>query len=437
MARHHPSIMRVVYTALLYCALPFVFARLLWRSRKIPDYRRRWNERLGWYSNRSKIPKSTHALWLHAVSVGEVEAALPLVHALQNRYPQYQIVITTTTPTGSSRVRSMFGESVCHVYLPYDLPGPVHRFLTHFQPMLAVIMETELWPNLFIACRRRKIPLILVNGRMSPRSYRGYQKVPGLIRETLACFHHLAVQTRQDARRFRALGAAPEKITVTGNLKFDVEWPGKLSEEAAAFRTKYWPDRIILLGASTHEGEEAALVKAYQKLRKTCPNLLLILVPRHPDRIASVVQLCQEAGFTMALRSQQDCRGDEDIFLLDTLGELKLFYSLAEIAFVGGSLVAAGGHNVLEPARAGVPVLFGPYMTNAPEVAQGLEQAGGGMRVDGLDSLTQEISRLLGSAETRQRMGRRGQQFLLQNQGALERTLDLIAPLLTSARRRP
>ncbi len=429
--------MRVIYTALFYCALPLIFARLLWRSRYLPDYRRRWNERLGWYPSPANTQKKLPTLWLHAVSVGEVEAALPLIRALQKRFPQFQLLITTTTPTGSRRVRSLLGKYVRHVYLPYDLPGPVNRFLVRFQPKLAMIMETELWPNLFLACRQRNIPLVLVNGRMSSRSFKGYGKCPGLIKETLACLQHLSLQSQEDARRFQALGAAPDKMSVTGNLKFDGQWPEDLAQEAAALRAKYWSGRLILLGASTHEGEEAILLEAYQSLRKTCPGLLLILAPRHPERIPAIVRLCHEAGVTFTLRSQQHRYGDEEVFLLDTLGELKLFYALADIAFVGASLVPAGGHNVLEPARIGVPVLFGPYMTNAPDVANGLAGAGGGIKVDKQDALTRAIRHLLDDPKYRENMGRRGQQFVLQNQGALHRTLAILAPMLTSAEGEP
>ena len=419
--------MRYLYTLLLYLALPLVLARLFWRGFKAPDYRRRWPERLGLLPTISGPP----CIWIHAVSVGETRAALPLIRALLARYPERPLLVTTTTPTGSRQVRAELGSNVRHGYVPYDLPDAVMRFLRRARPALAIIMETELWPNLFHHCHRRRIPLIVANARLSPRSARGYTRVPGLTAATLACATRIAAQSEADAARFIALGAAPKKVQVMGNIKYDLTLPEDLPPRARALRQALGKKRLILLGASTHVGEDEALLEVYGHLHQGLPELLLLLVPRHPERFASVAELCRRRGLRTLLRSQdQRCGGDTRVFVGDTMGELLLFYAVADIAFVGGSLVPVGGHNVLEPALLGVPVLFGPYMFNFAEASERLIAAGAAWQVTNTDELTVVCQRLLNDPRLRRAAGEKGQGVVQHQRGALTTLLALVAEQL-------
>lgn len=424
--------MRTLYSIALYLLAPLVFLRLAWRSLRAPDYRRRWSERLALYG--SNTPRSRDAIWLHAVSVGEVQASAPLVRALLERYEDTPLVLTTTTPTGSRRVQDLFGGSVIHVYVPYDLPGAVNRFLRRFQPRLAVIMETELWPNLFAACDDAGIPLLVANARLSLRSARGYSKVRPLIRNTLSHVSKLAAQGDADARRFRILGVSPERTEVTGSIKFEQRLPASLREQAEVLRGMLGRDRPVWIAASTHEGEDEQVLDAFEQLLQRLPNTLLVLVPRHPERFGRVAALCRKRGYTVALRSEnQPCDEHCQVYLGDTLGELPLLYSACDVAFVGGSLMPVGGHNLLEPAAMGMPALTGPHVFNFTEIAAMLLQVGAVRQVPDSGGLARHLELLLKDANLRHAMGEQGKRLVEANRGALERLLAIIEGLLAQS----
>lgn len=419
--------MRRLYTSLLYLAVPLILARLYWRGRKAPDYRRRWNERFGFFST---LPKSG-CIWIHAVSLGETRAALPLIRALQARYPQISLLITTTTPTGSRQVTEALGNTVYHVYAPYDLPGAVARFLKQSRPRLAVIMETELWPNLFRRCRAAGIPLIVANARLSERSLRGYHKLGRLTAWTLEQVTMIAAQTETDARRFRSLGATPERVRVIGNIKYDLNLPEGLVERGRELRQTWGAERPVLIAASTHNGEDEQILEAFARLRRTLPTLLLLLVPRHPERFPTVAGLCRRSGWQVATRSERrSSAADVDIFLGDTMGELLLFYGCADVAFVGGSLAPTGGHNVLEPALLGLPVLFGPHMFNFAEISQRLLEAEAAFRVENAQELADRAEHLFTAPALKQAAGERGRAVVAANRGALADLMAIIETYL-------
>lgn len=423
--------MRRLYTLLFYLALPFIFLRLLWRSRKIPGYAKNLNERLG-FLNKS-IPKN--GVWFHVVSVGETLAAVPLIKAFQQKYPQLPIIITSTTATGAERVRAAFGATVTQLYCPYDVPGALQRFINAVQPRCLVVMETELWPNLFYVCAKNKIPILIANARLSERSAKGYQRIRFLTQAMLQQVTVMAVQTQIEAERFIALGLEPARIHVTGSVKFDLEIPANLIQQAKQLRASWNHDqaqeRLVWIAASTHEGEEEVILQAFAAVQKTLPNLLLVLVPRHPDRFTRVAELCKRHNFNVVLRSTNTiCTADTQIFLGDTMGELLLLYATADVAFVGGSLVATGGHNPLEPAALGLPVIMGPHVFNFAAICQELLQTGAMLTVHNAQELATQLIRLLQNPVERKHMGERGQAFVAQNRGAVAKHLVLLEELL-------
>lgn len=422
--------MRYFYTLLFYLALPAVLLRLWWRGRRAPDYRLRWRERFGYCP-----PVPTGCLWVHAVSLGETRAALPLIRALRERYPDRAVLVTSMTPTGSQQVRQSLGDKVHHCYLPYDLPDAVARFLYRTRPALGVIMETELWPNLFRACATAGIPLLLANARLSERSARGYARVPGLVRRTLGCLAQVAAQSAADAERFRRLGLDPERVRITGNIKYDLSLPAGLHSQGAELRQRLFVGgRPIWIAASTHPGEDEQVLAAFASLRTSVPALLLVLVPRHPERFNDVAELCRACGYRVVRRSERrPCAPDTDVFLGDSMGELLLFYAAADVAFVGGSLVPVGGHNVLEPALLGVPVVFGPHMFNFTEAGDHLLAAGAAWQVADADGLAQQLVQLLQNETLRDRAGRAGRHTVAANRGALARLFDCVEELLKPA----
>ena len=418
--------MRSLYTALFYTCVPLILGRLVWRGHKSPAYRQRWGERFGLYTKSAQ----SGVIWLHAVSVGEAEAAFPLVRALSKRFPNIPVLVTNTTPTGSARVRAVLGDTVQHVYLPYDLPDAIARFLNHFRPVLAVVMETEIWPNLFRACHDRNIPLAIVNARLSERSVRGYERLPALARESLHAVTCIAAQTQADADRYLQIGALAQQVVVTGNLKYDQELPQGLLEQAKDLRTRLFGTRPVWIAGSTHDGEENAVLEAFKQVRGDFPNLLLVLVPRHPERFDSVHTLCSAHGLKTLRRSEERTDAETDVFLVDTMGELRLFYAASDIAFVGGSLVPVGGHNVLEPAMLGVPVAFGPHMHNFQEIALKLLETGGAVRIANSTELADWAKRLLSEPALREEMAEKGKSLVTSGRGALARVEALVASLL-------
>jgi 3-deoxy-D-manno-octulosonic-acid transferase len=418
---------RLLYSTLFYAITPLLLGRLTWRGRKLPSYRKRWRERFALYG----FPPEPNLVWFHAVSVGEVEAALPIIHSFRARYPSYGLLVTCTTPTGSARIKAVLGNSVRHIYLPYDLPDCVARFLNHFQPTLAVVMETEIWPNLFWRCHQRGIPLAIVNGRLSEKSTKGYRQIAGLIAESLSAVSLVAAQTAMDAERYIRLGTAADKVKIAGNVKFDIKFPKTMQEQAKDLRSKLFGDRPVWIAGSTHSGEEEQILAVQAKIRAEIPNALLVLAPRHPERAGEVAALCGKLGYSVRHRTENlPCDPSTSVFLIDSLGELRVFYGASDVSFVGGSLVPRGGHNVLEPAAAGTPVLYGPQMFNFAEIAQRLTESGGGIKVQDVGELAEWTARLLGNSEMRLEIGSKGRAFVDANRGAVAQVIDMLGTLL-------
>lgn len=415
---------RTLYTLLLYLSVPVIAVRLWLRSRKAPAYAKRIGERFA-----VTLPDlKPGGIWLHAVSVGESIAAAPVVKALQQQYPDLPITVTCMTPTGSERIQSLFGDSVQHCYLPYDLPLASKRFLQRLQPRLAIVMETELWPNHINQCARLKIPVVLANGRLSERSARGYARFAKLVAPMLKQISALAVQSDIEAQRFIELGARAETVKVTGSIKYDQQVAAGLPQQAQALREQWQAmQRPIWIAASTHVGEDALILAAHQQLLGLFPNALLILVPRHPERFESVYTLCIEQGMRVQRRSTKALvTAQHQVLLGDTMGELMFLYALADVALVGGSLIKHGGHNMLEPIALAKPTLTGPHYFNFLEIAEQLLAAGGLQTVADRSELAQAVARLWTSAAHAQSMCCAAQQVLQRNQGALQRLLQII-----------
>ncbi len=424
--------MRRLYTFLLYLLMPAVLLRLAWRGWSAPAYWRRWPERFGFIpALENTYPTNQQIVWLHAVSVGEVQAAVPIIRALRTDFPHLKVVLTTMTATGSERVRANFGNDVEHFYVPYDLPGAVQRFLTRARPRLAIIMETELWPNIFHFCHARGIPLVLANARLSEQSAVKYRPVRRLLAETLAKASVIAAQTEQDAQRLIALGADPNYVHVTGSIKFDIKLTASLREEAAVLRRRWGVERAVWIAASTHEGEERLVLDAFEAVRQAIPQCLLVIVPRHPERFSKLAALCHKRGYQTVLRSERTpCNADTDVFIGDSMGELPVFYAAADVAFVGGSLVPTGGHNLLEPAALGLAVIIGPYMFNFEEITRMLCAAGAACQIQDTAELSAAVIRYLSDANLRFAAGEQGRQLVEQNRGALHALLELIEKYL-------
>ncbi|AXJ02930.1 3-deoxy-D-manno-octulosonic acid transferase [Pseudomonas fluorescens] len=421
---------RTLYTALFYLGLPLVAIRLWLRSRKAPAYAKRIGERFS-YGMPTLQPGG---IWVHAVSVGESIAAAPMIRALLQRYPQLPITVTCMTPTGSERIHAMFANEprIQHCYLPYDLPCAAARFLDRVQPKLAVIMETELWPNHIHQCAKRGIPVALANGRLSERSAKGYGRFSKLTAPMLAEMSLFAVQTEAEAQRFRDLGGRPETVEVTGSIKFDLTIDPQLLQRAAELRGQWQAlERPVWIAASTHEGEDEVVLNAHRRLLANHPDALLILVPRHPERFNSVFELCQREGFATVRRSTgASVDAQTSVLLGDTMGELLFLYALADSAFVGGSLVPNGGHNLLEPAALAKPVISGPHLFNFLDIAAQLRSAGALAEVDDAEGLATEVQRLFELPRDAQRMAEAGLSVMRRNQGALQRLLDGLGRLI-------
>jgi 3-deoxy-D-manno-octulosonic-acid transferase len=365
--------------------------------------------------------------WIHAVSVGESAAAVPLVEGIRRRWPELGIVVSTITPTGARIVAERLAGTATHRYFPIDLPGPVRRALDAARPRFFVAIETELWPNFLRALARRRVPAMIANGRISDRSFRRYRRVRVLMRRVLADVTVFAMQTEEDARRIVALGAPPDRVVVTGNLKSDLlpeadpeeaRWRQRLGLEA---HTRLW------IAGSTHRGEEAVVLDAFDRLRARHPQLALLLAPRHPERADEVEALLRERGLAAVRRSRLGAGAPAGaVVILDTVGELAALYALADVVFVGGSFVPIGGHNVLEPAMRGKPVLMGPHMSNFREGAELLQQSGGGLVVKDGPALEHALTRLLDDPEHARGMGEAARTAFAGRQGAVGATLELI-----------
>lgn len=415
--------MRLIYTALIVLATPLVLLHLVWRGFAQRDYWRRWNERFGFVSP----PPQTVPVWVHAASVGEVQAARPLIEALVERHGNGRVWVTTTTTTGSAHLRTALGTRVRHSYLPYDWPGAVGRFLDTVKPQNAVIMETELWPNLIAGLHRRAIPLLIANARLSPRSLRGYGRLPRLARSVLQQVGYVAAQSERDAQNFSALGAP--RVGVMGNLKFDIVPPGTQVAAGVALRAELGDKRPVWIAASTHAGEDEAMLAAHARLLSSHPDAVLILVPRHPQRFEAVAQLLEKHGGTWTRRSTGPVSGKTSVLLGDSMGEMFTYLAAADLAFVGGSFVPVGGHNILEPAALGKPVLFGPHMHNFRTARELLLNAHAADEIATPALLGAALVRLFADSALRQRMGNAGQRAVSANRGALQRLLAALETL--------
>ncbi|MDI9237583.1 lipid IV(A) 3-deoxy-D-manno-octulosonic acid transferase [Lysobacter sp. LF1] len=419
-------LLRGLYSVALYLLAPITVYHLIWRGLRQPAYFLRWQERYAFYGDRPAM----RTLWVHAVSLGEVNAAVPVVNALRRAYPGQRVLVTTITPTGSERVQALWGDAVEHVYLPYDLPGAVTRFLRHYRPYAALIMETELWPSLLFGCREQGVPAVILNARLSERSLRGYRVLAPLVARALRTVHAVAAQSRADAERFIRLGARPEQVKEVGNLKFDVAVPEHLADFAAQCR-RQCGERPVWIAASTHEEEEPAVLAIHRRLRAKFPDLLLLWVPRHPERFRMVADLARASGWTVSTRSRQPWPQPADaVFVVDTMGELMNFYACADVAFVGGSLQAIGGHNLLEPAATGTAIVTGPHLHNFVEIAQRLQDAGALLVEPDADAVRDALADLLSDPHKRERMTTAGRALVETGRGALARTMALLEPLL-------
>jgi 3-deoxy-D-manno-octulosonic-acid transferase len=415
---------RLYYNVLLWLLLPYVFIHLLWRGRKQPEYRQRIPERFGLYTT----PVSERpVLWLHTVSVGETRAAVTLVQALRRDYPGHQILLTHTTPTGMATSEQLFGDSVQRVYLPYDYPFAVRRFLQQFRPHLGVLLETEIWPNLIHDCHERRIPLLLLNARLSERSAAGYARFGGLIRAALSGLTAVAAQTAEDAERLTRLGA--REVSVMGNLKFDIEPPAAQLAFGRQLRELFGAQRRVFLAASTREGEEARLLA---ELAKQTPNeVLTVIVPRHPQRFEEVAALIEKHGLRYQRRSaQQPIAPETQVVLGDSMGEMFAYYAACDLAYIGGSLLPFGGQNLLEALAVGKPVLVGPHTYNFAQAAEQAVATGSAKRVQNVEELMASVRQLLQDNMVLMAMGEQGKAFVIAHRGATAQALALIAELV-------
>jgi len=421
---------RYFYNILTYLLLlPYVVYWLV-RALVNKSYRHKLGQRFG-----AAYPQLEQSIWIHAVSVGEVVAAAPLVRALRRLYPDLPLLVTTVTPTGAARVASLFGDDVHHAYIPFEVPIAVNALFASVNPVIALVMETEIWPNLYHGCGVRAIPLILVSARISPKSVDSYRKLLPLFKETLSYGIVIAAQSKADAERFVSLGALVARTRVTGNIKFDIELPEGLEERGGELRRRLFPNRPVWIAASTHDREEELILEAHRLLLERHPDLLLILVPRHPDRFPAVRDLVQKQGFSVVSRTEQrPCEPDTQVFFGDTMGEVTMFYAASDIAFVGGSLVPIGGHNLLEPAALGIPILTGPHVFNAQEIADSFLSNAACRMVADPQELVANIDELLSSVEKARELGTNGLNILNSNRGALKLLLEVISPLIESKR---
>jgi len=417
---------RLLYNGLIYLLQIPLAAYWLFRAIANQSYRDRIGQRFG-----VGYPQLDRCIWIHAVSVGEVQAAVPLVRALARRFPDYNMLVSTVTPTGAARVKALFGDTVSHCYIPFEMPTAVDQFFESTKPELALIMETEIWPNLYRGCGVRNIPLVLVSARISPRSVDSYRRLLPLFRDTLSHGIIIAAQSDADAERFRSLGASPVRTWVTGNIKFDIELPAGLVEQGKLLRMQIFGDRPVWVAASTHDQEEQQVLAAHRLLKEQHPDLLLVLVPRHPERFPMVRELVESEGFACVTRTQgEPCTVSTDVFLGDTMGELPLFYAASDVAFVGGSLVPIGGHNLLEPAALGLPVISGAHVYNAQEIADMFVSLGACRIVDDSRDLAVAVDELIADPRRAKESGAQGLEIVQRNRGALSDLLGLLEPLI-------
>ncbi|WP_236840085.1 lipid IV(A) 3-deoxy-D-manno-octulosonic acid transferase [Blochmannia endosymbiont of Camponotus nipponensis] len=408
----------------MYIAQPIIWIRLLWRSRRTPLYRKRWLERYGFYQK----PIKSDGIVLHAVSLGETLTAIPLIHALQQRYPKITITLTAMTPTGIELAQSKFSHNIIHCgYLPYDLPGSMKRFINQIRPRLVIVMETELWPNLINILYQRNIPFIIANARLSFRSFIGYKKFSSFVSLIMERIALIAAQNKEDASRFLKLGLKKNQLFITGNLKFDIAMTQDLLNKISFLKKTWIKKRQVWIASSTHAGEEILLLQAHKHLLTKFPNLLMILAPRHPERFINVKNMTEQAGLSYIMRSSGITPSKKtQVIINDTIGELMLLYGISDIAFVGGSLVNHGGHNPLEPAAHSIPLIMGPYTFNFHDICVKLHESNGLITVTDTESLVKAVIMLLTNQQCRLNYGYRAIKVLKHNQGALQQLLYLL-----------
>ncbi len=418
---------RYLYTACLYLLSPLLIVRLLLRARKAPDYAKRWRERFGFALPAGQLPES---IWLHAVSVGETIAAQPLIKRLLKEQP-LPLVITSTTPTGSAQVHKLFAAEIAagrliNVYLPYDFPWAMERLLKQINPQLLIIMETELWPNMLCATCDAKVPSILANARLSDKSRVGYQRVAGLSRLMLSKLTFIAAQSQHDADNFKLLGATDRQLQITGSLKFDLSVEADAEADGKAIRQQWGHERPVWVAASTHAGEDEVILQAHQALLQNFPDAVLILVPRHPERFDQVGHLVDQQDLAMARHSQGQATAQTQVYLGDTMGDMMRLFAASDVAFMGGSLVPVGGHNMLEPAALGLPVISGPHLHNFVQISELLEQAGVLSQIHNAQELAAAVAKLLADEAAYQQCSTQARLVVRQHQGAIDRLWALV-----------
>ncbi len=429
---------RFVYNLVFTLAIPFILLRMWLRGGANPGYRQRWAERFACFTFTGK----SKGLLIHSVSVGETLAAEPLVRSLQAAYPNLTITITTTTPTGSDQVKRLYRDDIAsgqvvHLYLPYDLPYLMQRFIKKIQPSLCIIMETELWPNIISSCNAQQVPVILANARLSDKSARGYAKFANLTQPMLQGLDVIAAQHNNDAQRFIDLGVAAHKVEVTGSIKFDISVPEQALVEGQGLKNLWGPERPVLVLASSHEGEDDLILESYQQLLADFPDLLLVLVPRHPERFDEVAAKVLDSELHLVRRSEAFEKGNlqanpmTQVYLADTMGEMLLLLATADIAIIGGSFIEHGGHNPLEACALAKAVVMGPSDYNFAAIAQQLIDHGA-MQQTSKEQLTICLRQLLERPQMRAEMGALGKQVVADNQGAVARIGKIIAQQLVA-----
>lgn len=421
--------MKYLYTIIFYLLLPFILLRLWLKNRKNPGAGAYWHERLGMRLRSAPL----HGIWIHAVSVGESITAIPLIKMLRQHYPNIPIIVTSETVGGSDRIRVSLGRCVTQLYSPYDLPLVLRTYFNRLKPRLLILMETELWPNLLAECRKNKIPVVLANARLSSRSAKGYQRILSVTQAMLKGISLVLAQSQADVDRFIRLGLPRDRIHITGSLKFDRELSLQLPQRIKQLRESWGNDRLIWIAASTHEGEEEQILEAFTQVRKHLPNVLLVSVPRHVERVFRLQNRYQRQGYQVIRHSEnKGCSRATDIYMGDTMGELVSFYAASDLAFIGGSLVERGGQNPLEPAAVGLPLLTGPYTFNFELITAQLVQRGIAIKVNTSQELAEQVIALLSNPEKRQEMGNEAKKFVEENKGSLIKHMEQISRLIDS-----
>ncbi|WP_018405086.1 lipid IV(A) 3-deoxy-D-manno-octulosonic acid transferase [Marinobacter gelidimuriae] len=407
-----------IYSQLIRIALPFILIRLWWRGRNAPARRKNWLHRLG------IVPKMFGpVIWVHSVSVGETIATAPMVRRLLAQNPDVAILMTAMTDTGLAQARKMFGDRVAYAYAPYDTPGAIRRFLDRVNPRILVILETEIWPNMIGLCRKRNVPVFLINARLSERSALGYERVRNLVAPVMQSITWVAAQAEPDAERFRRIGVAAAHVEVTGSVKFDVDIPEGVRDAATRLREQFG-HRPVWIAGSTHDGEDVQLLEAQRGVLARHPSALLILVPRHPERFDAVAEMAAGKGFAVVRRSSGQPSKTAQVYVGDTMGELMMLYGASDMAFVGGSLTEHGGHNPLEPAAWAIPVFSGSHVFNFETIYERLESDRGAQRVQGSQELAQAVSHLMSNSTERLAFGQRALAVVNKNRGALDKVVE-------------